>query len=181
MTSVAIADASCLIALHQITALDMSSLKNRVFRLSGKNYQSGSCVKTRFLTFQSIYVPPAVMQEIRTVRPRPDWVIVQPLQQPLSADVLRASLGAGESQVIGLAIELTLTKRDMVVILDDLPARRLAEGLGLFVLGTLGILMLAKRRGVISVLRPLLDLLRNHDFRIADNLYEQVLKSSGEW
>jgi len=57
--------------------------------------------------------------------------------------VAHAALDAGEIESISLALET----RAQCVILDDLPARRLAEGLGLAVVGTTGVLFAAKQRG----------------------------------
>lgn len=86
------------------------------------------------------------------------------------------SLGAGEMEAISLALE---TKADRVVI-DDLPARRLASDLGLAVVGTAGVLFVAKQRGFIPTLRPGLDALRAAGFRLRKDVYEDVLKAAGE-
>lgn len=65
-------------------------------------------------------------------------------------------------------------------MLDDLPARRLATALGLPVVGTLGILVAAKQRGLISQIQLLLDELVQHGFFIAPGLYRNVLSQVGE-
>ena len=66
------------------------------------------------------------------------------------------------------------------VLLDDLPARKLAQTFLLQPLGTLGILMLAKKESKISALKPLLDQLISRNFRVSARLYEQVLQYAGE-
>lgn len=66
------------------------------------------------------------------------------------------------------------------VLLDDLPARKLAQTFLLQPLGTSGILILAKKEGKIPVLRPLLDQLIGNNFRVSAALYEQVLRYAGE-
>jgi predicted nucleic acid-binding protein len=45
------------------------------------------------------------------------------------------------------------------VVLDDEAARRLAIALGLPVIGTLGILVLAKQEGIVATVRPLVEAL----------------------
>jgi len=65
-------------------------------------------------------------------------------------------------------------------MLDDRPARRLAQALHLPVIGTLGILLAAKRRQLLITIGPCLDALLQHDFRIAPSLYENVLSAAGE-
>lgn len=90
--------------------------------------------------------------------------------------VLRASLGAGESEAISLALERGA--EDLIV--DERAARRLAEDLGLRVIGTLGILLAAKRKGLIPVIRPCLDGLVDHGFWLAPHLVERTLATAGE-
>ena len=93
--------------------------------------------------FSSVVVPPAVASEIsRSVPTRPTWLSLQPLGQALPTAVLRPALGSGEREAIALALELHADQ----LILDDLPARSVARALGLTVIGTLGILLAAKRR-----------------------------------
>ncbi len=66
------------------------------------------------------------------------------------------------------------------VLLDERPARRLATAMGLPVLGTLGILLLAKRKGFIPQIRSSLAALAEHDFRIAPTLLARVLAEADE-
>ena len=54
---------------------------------------------------------------------------------------------------MALAIEL---KADWI-LLDDLPARRSAEAASLNVIGALGVLLTAKRAGLLKTIRPELD------------------------
>ncbi len=51
-----------------------------------------------------LLIPTAVSHEIAPTVTRPDWVEVRALTQPAASTVLRASLGAGESEAISLAI-----------------------------------------------------------------------------
>jgi uncharacterized protein len=126
--------------------------------------------------FGSVLVPPAVANEIAPTVVRPPWITEQPLRQPIGSQMLRASLGPGESEAIALAMETSAPW----VILDDRPARRFAQGLGLTVVGTLGILVAGKRRGLLFEVKPCVDALIQHGFRIAANLYDHVLADAGE-
>jgi predicted nucleic acid-binding protein len=85
-------------------------------------------------------------------------------------------LGAGEREAIALAVELNASE----VLLDDLPARRLASHLGLPVLGTLGILLRAKARGLVPQVRPLLQMLHEQDFRMSEQLFDAIVAAAGE-
>jgi predicted nucleic acid-binding protein len=95
--------------------------------------------------------------------------------QSLSADPRNAG-GQGEASAIALALELD----DCTIILDDHKARRLADRLGLNVTGTLGVIIKAKRMGVIGSIRPLLDAIRNTDFRLSEGLEAEALREAGE-
>jgi uncharacterized protein len=46
--------------------------------------------------------------------------------------------------------------------------------------GTVGILLRANQQGVIPLVRPLLDDLRNTGFYLSDAIYNQVLQQAGE-
>ena len=67
------------------------------------------------------------------------------------------------------------------MILDDLPARRIAAALELPVIGTLGVLVAAKEAGFIRSIRPHMDELAKRRFFISDDLYRDLLKAVGEW
>ncbi len=122
-----------------------------------------------------LFIPAAVSHEIAPMV-APDWIEVRALTQPVGPRVLRASLGAGESEAISLAIEVEAR----LLLLDDLAARRLAQGLHLPIIGTLGLLLAAKRKGLLEAVKPCLDQLLRYEFRVATDLYDRVLRDAGE-
>ena len=114
--------------------------------------------------FDSLLIPPAVAYEISpTVPTLPAWITQQALTQAIGPQILAASLGRGESETISLALEVNAK----LIVLDDRPARRLAQALRLPVIGTLGILLAARQQNLTPALRPCVDALLQHDFRIA--------------
>jgi hypothetical protein len=150
---VVVADASPLIALNQI----------------GELHQLQSL-------FGSIVVPVAVADEVAPTVALPEWAGVRKLSQPLAPSVLRAQLGPGESEALSLAIEMQAQR----LLLDERAGRRLAAALRIPVIGTLGVLLAAKRLGHLASIRPPLEELRARGFWIADSLVEQVLEAAGE-
>lgn len=90
--------------------------------------------------------------------------------------LLKEELDAGESEAIVLARE----SGAKLILLDDRAARRKARTLGLPMIGTLGVLLMAKDRGLLPLLKPLLDTLQQVGFRMSNDLYQQVLNSAGE-
>jgi predicted nucleic acid-binding protein len=56
----------------------------------------------------------------------------------------------------------------------------LAEGAGLNVIGTLGLLLEAKRAGHVTTIRAELDRLLETSFFLSQQLYDQLLRLAGE-
>ncbi len=127
--------------------------------------------------FTGVVVPPAVAREIAPTLPGPPpWIVVRRLSQPLHPEVARAALDPGESEALSLALELGAAG----IVLDDLRARRRALGLGIHVVGTLGILLLAKRRGLIPSVRPDIAALAAARFYFAEEIAATILAAAGE-
>jgi predicted nucleic acid-binding protein len=85
-------------------------------------------------------------------------------------------VGAGESQVLGWA----LREPGKVAILDDRAARRCATLLGIPVIGTVGVVALAKRRGLVSAAAPLFTALEEAGLFLSKALIREVLADLGE-
>jgi uncharacterized protein len=119
-----------------------------------------------------LLVPPAVQREFGVVC---SWIKVEKPADSGMVAALRLLLDPGESEAIVLAYE-----KGLRIILDDRKAREVAQRLGLTVTGTVGLLLKAKQEGVIAVLRPLLDDLDAHEFRIGDALRNEALRLAGE-
>jgi predicted nucleic acid-binding protein len=88
----------------------------------------------------------------------------------------RENLHIGEVEAIALAKEV---KAD-IVILDDKKARRLAEKEGLKVSGLLALIIMAKEKGIIKRVKPIVDDLKSQSFFVGKDLYDEILKLSGE-
>ena len=86
-------------------------------------------------------------------------------------------LDDGEREAITLALSIDVER----ILLDEREARLVAHQLGLQVVGTLGILLLAKNQQIIQQVRPLLDAMIDlAQYWVSATLYEQVLKQAGE-
>jgi predicted nucleic acid-binding protein len=131
-----------------------------------------------------VTVTPAVAAELSEGRSRGidvpelsdfDWLS---LRSPASTVLLPQArdLGEGETEVLALALE----SHDAVVVLDDRLARRVADELGLRLTGPLGLLIDAKKKGLVSKIEPLLDQLQSLRFRLSPATRAAVLKLVGE-
>ena len=118
-------------------------------------------------TFEVILAPPAVRREFGVPV---GWLTTQaPTNIPLVA-VLALHLGAGESEAIALAQEL-----GHPLVVDDRIARMTASRLGVSCLGTLAVLVKARRAGLVVQLLPLVDALERNGFFLSAALKAEAL------
>lgn len=90
---------------------------------------------------------------------------------------LEQQLDAGEAEAIALAVE----QQADLLLLDERRGRMIARQLGVAVTGLLGVLLVAKQRGYLAAVRPVLhDLMTKAGFWIAPELFVRVLESAGE-
>ena len=70
---------------------------------------------------------------------------------------------------------LRAVQKSAIVLMDDLAGRTHAESMGLRVIGTLGVVELAARRGLLS-LHDAIDRLQRTNIHISDSLYRKVIE-----
>lgn len=134
--------------------------------------------------FQQIHVPDAVWREIsdsghddvasRELASAP-WAIRLP-PQALDPLVIAWDAGPGETEVLAYA----RANPDVRAVVDDDYARRCAQSLGIRTLGTCGVIVLAKRRGVITEAKPCLAALQAAGLWLSESLIRTVLSEAGE-
>lgn len=66
------------------------------------------------------------------------------------------------------------------LVIDDQDARRFADRAGIKTVGTLGILLAAKRKGQIPSVRQEIQRLQSAGFRASPRLVTAILKQAGE-
>ena len=134
--------------------------------------------------FDQILVPPEVWNEV-TVRgqghpgayevSQVTWMTIQE-PDPQLVKPLSILVDAGEAEAIALA----QTIDDGTILLDDARARKVAQRLGIKQIGTIGLLLRAKRRGLLEKIRPQIDGLVENGIYIRKELIDAVLKTAGE-
>jgi predicted nucleic acid-binding protein len=141
-----VVDTSCLITLSKIGKVE---LLNEVF--------------------PELVVPGAVEEEFGYELPK--FLRVVAVKDKDFLEFGTSSLGPGESEVLTLAVELNADG----VIIDEKKGRREAKKLGLKVLGTLGLLLLAKKGGLIDDLENMVNKIVENGFYISDSKIKEVL------
>jgi uncharacterized protein len=104
-----------------------------------------------------------------------DWLKVRPVKDKDKVTFLHG-LDQGEAEVIVLAKELGVEK----VLIDERLGRLEAKVLGLSVMGTLGVLLKAKRQNLLTEIHPLIIQMRQGGIWIGEQLVSDVLKEAGE-
>jgi len=151
MHSIVISDTSCLIIFNKIGQLE---ILQRVY--------------------EYVVTTPEIASEFSEILP--GWVKIQEVQDKKYQEFLETQVDSGEASAIALAMEID----DSLLLLDDLKARKLAGKLNLRFTGTLGVITKAKQIGVISEVKPILNSLLMTDFRISENVIEELLKLNNE-
>ncbi len=106
----------------------------------------------------------------------PHWIKVQSVSDKKYQKLLELQVDYGEASALALASEF----EDVLLLLDDLKARKLAEKLQFRFTGTLGVIYKAKQMNVIEKVKPILDKLLKTNFRISDKIIQEILKLSNE-
>ncbi len=131
-----------------------------------------------------VFIPRAVAEEISCTKnpndPARCWLAQRPslIHPPASISpfILAWDLGAGESAVIALTAE----RPEAIAVLDDLAARRCAQALGLKIVGTLGLVLMAKRAGIIPSASQALDAIVAAGLFISSRHLETIRIQAGE-
>jgi predicted nucleic acid-binding protein len=94
----------------------------------------------------------------------------------IAPDLLEWGLGVGETAVLAIAME----RSPATAVLDDAAARTCARALGIEVIGTLGVVLRAKKRALIPSAADVLKSLRAAGLRLDDSMIRSALQGVGE-
>lgn len=85
-------------------------------------------------------------------------------------------LGLGESEVIAFAFQ----NKDHTVAIDDKAARNCAMSMNINVIGTIGLIVMAKRKQHIDHIEPYLNNLIGSGYRISQDLFDYAMRNSNQ-
>ena len=153
---IVVSDSSPLIALSRIKALEL--LKS---------------------LYTQVFIPQAIYHEVvqegkgregSEAVASASWIQVRSVQDSIAVELLQEQLDRGESEAIVLALELAAS----LLLIDEARGRRVAQSRGLNHVGTVGIIVLAKRKKLIESGTERLDQLREVGFRMDISLYQRA-------
>jgi predicted nucleic acid-binding protein len=151
MSSIVISDTSCLIALNNINSLNiLKDLYNEVIITNEVKNEFGESL--------------------------PNWINVVKVQDLQKKRELEEVLDAGEASSIALSLEI----EDSILIIDELKGRKIARSLNIKIIGTIGILILAHKKGLIKDLITVILKLVNSGFRLSDDLLNSIVDQFGK-
>ena len=131
--------------------------------------------------YTEIMIPDAVNSEImsepaRTLVSAADWIKVESITGMVQKSSFSSRLHSGEIEVILLGQEIAAD----LLIMDDNAAKKTAKFLGFTVTGTMGVLLRAKREGLITEVKPLLEGLIEDGLFVSPTVQNYVLEQAGE-
>lgn len=136
--------------------------------------------------FEKVVVPRAVLEELRLDAPRPGsraiakakedgWLSLDDVPEQGDLAKLAELLDRGEAQAIALA-----QAKNTKLLIDEKRGRDVARRRGVSVIGTGGVLLVAKRKNVIEKVAPILEDLISHGYRLGSELRAELLRLADE-
>jgi len=147
------------------------------------------CLKLLHDLYQDVLIPPAVRDELHLGSERPGarqsaealeqgWLQVQELSagsaQALSD--LMLVLDPGEAEAILLAEEMNCK----FLLIDERKGRAIANRRGVPVVGIAGVLLAAKKRGLIDAVMPILQNMEQAGYRMSAGLTKEIARLARE-
>lgn len=148
MNSIIISDTSCLIALSKINKLDL--LRD---------------------LYQEIIITKEVFEEFGGSLP--DWISTIDVKDKKKQQDLERLLDKGEASSIALALEID----NATLIIDESKGRRIAQSLNVDIIGSIGVILLAGKKGLIKDVIGTVLRLVNKGFRLSDNLVNIIIEN----
>lgn len=132
--------------------------------------------------FHDVRVPPAVHLEC-TVSGKPEahtlseYLKDKVVEVDVGGLVIAApGLGRGELEAMALYRRISADR----LLIDDNRARKVARFNGMRVIGSIGVLLVAKQQGSVRALRPLLEAIQRSGIHLGAELFAEALRLAGE-
>src|SRR3989304_1491081 len=151
MDTIIISDTSCLIALTNIDKLDI--LRD---------------------LYREVIITKDVYDEFGGTLP--DWIMISEVKSRKKQAELESRLDKGEASSIALALEI----QNSTLIIDEVKGRKIAQSLNIDIIGTIGVLLLADKKGLIKDVISIILKMVNKGFRLSDKLIDKLIEKYGK-
>lgn len=139
-----------------------------------------------FQIFGNVIIPNIVAEECLTDLAHPGamaiakaidkhFIQINKQPNPTAPTDLIEILDPGEAAAISLANSLQAP-----LLIDEKLGRQVATQLGLKIIGTIGVLLLAKQKNIVPAVKPILTSLKNGHYFLSDSLVQETLIRAGE-
>jgi len=129
--------------------------------------------------FKEILIPSAVWSELKVREEeffkRLEGLRITEVGDRRLVNALALTVDLGEAEAIALSLET-----DVPLLIDDLKGRRIARRMGVRIIGSLGVLALAKRNGLVDCVKPYIDRFLAEGYYLDKRLVEEFLKALDE-
>jgi len=136
--------------------------------------------------YGEIFIPKAVAMEVSKIAdsypqaaavPNLEWITINYVSDRVLVQNLTNDLDLGESEAIALGLQLGCD----LLLIDEQLGRNVAIAKGLRISGLLGVLIRAKTKNFIPLVKPVVDeLILKAGFRVGKTLYNHILELAGE-
>lgn len=123
------------------------------------------------LLYRNVYITEEILLEYSD--DIPNWIIVESSATEISDNF---DLHKGEASLI----KNVMKYKNSILIIDDAKARRVAKKLDLNFIGTIGVIIIAKKLQHINKIKPLLEKIKETNFRLSNEVYSAALRLAGE-
>ncbi len=145
--------------------------------------------------FDEIWTSIEVKNEVLKLKSSPEipileetfasWLQIHPIgDNRFLLKLLEMQIHRGEATIIAIARDLKTTRKDPLAIIDDLAAREIARTFDIPVIGTVGILLRAVKKALLSpdqFKNKLRKLVEETEFRMSLKLYSELLEKLKEF
>jgi len=134
-----------------------------------------------------IVIPPTVYLECTSDLTKPgakiiknaldnDRIMLHKVTQSNMLNELTSILDQGEAEAIMLYKEIGAD----LLLIDEVKGRKVAEKQNISITGTVAVLLKAKEKGIRSLVKPMIDKLLQHNYRLSKPLITTILKRCNE-
>jgi hypothetical protein len=124
--------------------------------------------------FEEVLITPEVNDEFGNQLP--NWIIVSKAKDKLKQTEIENNLDKGEASSIALALEIPSS----TLIIDEVKGRNIAKNMNIEIIGTVGIIILAGKKGVVNDVISVILKLVNNGFRLSNKIVDRIIEIYGK-